>query len=470
MILRQYQTLAVQWCNRQLNNTRHPLLVGPTGTGKTVIIGQLAKDRIELKNRLLLLVPQLEIHEQFMAHLTQIGLNPGYINDEGVMGRNRSIKFCRSFSEIIIDECHHSSAQSYRNIFDHFSHCQRVGFTATPYRMDNKPLSEFYTDMYEAIKMTEAVERGYLCKPVILLPDEYKEHVPDIEINDINIDEQKEHVHDKKIIGDLLKIYKDVFNGLPVIIPCSTHEHARFITEYLKSDGWQVSHIHSKLNKTTRKIIIHKIKTGQTNILVTVGVGVEGMDIPGLYGIIWLRQTMSLTIYMQFNGRPMRPAKGKDKFIMVDMVGNSVLHGRPDIDRKWSLTTDYKPGQDISDQPKQKICPNCTVGGIAHNALSCWICGYDFETGLLDGKPIDKKLRRLPQFVDGNLVYLDKEENCASDGNMGSIVHNNSNDYINNTGEQDGKVLKKHEKVEILKKDLTGLKIKSKFKEGLKWL
>jgi superfamily II DNA or RNA helicase len=160
MILRPYQTLAVQWCNRQLNNTRHPLCVGPTGTGKTVIIGQLAKNRIELKNRLLLLVPQLEIHEQFMSHLTQIGLNPGYINDEGVMGRNRSIyvcmyqsldnllqqlpeKFCRSFTEIIIDECHHSSAQSYRNIFEHFEHCQRVGFTATPYRMDNKPLSEF---------------------------------------------------------------------------------------------------------------------------------------------------------------------------------------------------------------------------------------------------------------------------------------------------------------------------------------
>jgi superfamily II DNA or RNA helicase len=469
-------------------------LVGPTGTGKTVIIGQLAKDRIELKNRLLLLVPQLEIHEQFMAHLTQIGLNPGYINDEGVMGRNRNIyvcmyqsldnllqqlpeKFCRSFSEIIIDECHHSSAQSYRNIFDHFSHCQRVGFTATPYRMDNKPLSEFYTDMYEAIKMSEAIENGYLCKPVIIVPDEYKDHIPD-DRKMVNTQEQKEHVKAKKIIGDILHTYRTVFNGLPVIVPCSTHEHAKFITEYFRNDGWQVDHIHSKLNKTTRKIIIHKIKRGQTNILVTVGVGIEGMDIPGLYGIIWLRQTESLTIYMQFNGRPMRPAKGKKYFILVDPVGNTVLHGRPDIDRKWSLETDYTPGQDIDEKITMKLCPSCSVM-VAHDVDSCWICGFDFKTGLLNGKPIEGKQRRLPQMVDGELVYLDPNMEVEDDNNdrfldSGNNILSNMDNCKsrenNKTTEEPEKALTKAEKVSILSKNLTGVGIKNKFREGLKWL
>lgn len=504
MILRPYQIKTNQRTNQLLNTGRHPLIVKPTGTGKTITGTYLIKDRISLGKRLIVLVPQLEILEQWLTSCTKAGLKPGYINDEGVVGRNRDVyicmyqslvgllpslpeKFCKSIKEIITDEAHHSAAASYVQIYDHFSHCLRIGLTATPYREDNHPLAPYYTDIIEPIKMSEAIEKGYLCKPIIIIPDQYKNVVPEIG-GEINREKQREYVKDKKIIGDMVKVYRDVFDGLPVIVPCTTSEHAREVTAMYKSAGWIVEHIHSKLTKYERRGIVRRVREGKINILVTVGVGVEGMDIPGLYGIIWMRFTESLTVYMQFNGRPMRPAPGKNHFIMIDPVGNSVLHGRPDIDRKWSLETDYVPGQDNSDDVKMRLCPVCGVMNASVN-IKCHICNYDFDTGLLNGEKIEGKKRKLPKMIDGELVYLDgndglinKDINILTEGRNGNRNARNDSDNSCNFGIHSGQgqgdkgytekqELTKIEKLNILSKDLTGLKIKSKFREGVKgWL
>jgi len=485
--LRPYQEEARYWVNRQLNSGNNPLLVKPTGCGKTKTAIVITKDRINLKKRLLILCPQIEIFDQWIKEASENGLNFGYINDEGVIGRNRDVyicmvqslnnllnalpeKFCNSISEIITDECHRGPAQTYKNIYYHFNHSQRIGLTATPYRMDNKPLGEFYNKMFEPITMNEAIEAGYLCKPVIIVPDEYKNNIPELS-EKINREDQKQYIQYKKIIGDVVKSYRDIFNGLPVIVPCINHEHAKMILELFKDDGWDVEHIHSKMTKNERKKIIKKTRLGQLNILITVGIGIEGMDIPGLYGIIWLRFTESLTIFMQLNGRAMRPAPSKQYFIFIDPVGNSVIHGRPDTNRKWSLENDYIPGQDVTEAPISRICNVCGVVNSTENN-TCWICGYNFQTGLINGMAVDKKTRKLPKMIDGELIYLDNMEDDydrdISNNNNSSINNINNSDHGNNNDKEIP--LTKAQKMEILSKDLTGLRLKNKFKEGLKWL
>ncbi len=477
--LRPYQEKAQYKINRLLNSGRHPLLVMPTGTGKTKTGVTIIKDRISLNKRILVLVPQLEIFEQWLTECTLAGLQPGYINDEGVRGRGRDVyicmvqsldnllvslpeKFCRSISEIITDESHHSGAATWENIYNHFSHCTLFGMTATPYRMDNKPLGKWYTDMIEPITMTQAIKNKSLCKPIIIIPEEYQNVIPGQ--NDIiNTSDQREYIKEKKIIGDMIETYRSVFNGLPVIIPCTTTKHAENVTQLYTDAGWKIEHIHSKMSKYERIGILKRVREGKINILVTVGVGVEGMDIAGLYGIIWMRFTESLTVFMQFNGRAMRPAPGKKHFVMVDPVGNCVIHGRPDIDREWSLATNYIPGQDISDVPEMKLCPVCSVMN-SHDNQYCHICGYDFITGLLDGVEIEKNKRKLPRMIDGDLVYLDSD---SENGNGKKKVLNKDIPTVNNESKTE---LTKSDKIEILKRDLTGLKIRSKFKEGLKWL
>lgn len=483
--LRPYQEKARYWVNRQLNQGNNPLLIMPTGAGKSPTSAKIAEDRISLKNKLLVLVPQYELFSQMLIDYSF--LNPGYIDDTGVNGIKRNIyicmvmslnnilnslpeKFCKQFTEIIIDEAHFSGAETWENIYTHFSHCRRFGMTATPLRYDNKSLGKYFDCLYEPIKISECIEQGYLSKPVIIIPEEYKDHVKkELSEEEINRDIIKKG----KIIGDMVKLYRDVFNGLPVIIPCANTEHAKNIAELYKKDGWIVDHIHSGLTKYERSRIVRDVKKGKTNILITVGVGVFGLNITGLRGIIWLRFTESLTIFLQFCGRAARISEKKNNYILVDPVGNLIIHQPPDIDRKWSLETDYTPGDETDFAIEMKVCPVC---GTSNSELNekCWICHYDFLTQLLNGEPVDKKKRRLPTFVNGELVWLENEEN-GNGNRIDTRIENNVNNG-NNNGDcmagncQTVEIITHAQKLEILKRDLTSFRNKTKFQNGIKWL
>ena len=516
MTPRPYQKKAVQKTNRLLNAGRHPLIVQGAGTGKTIIGIELIKDRVSLKKRMLVLVPQDLILNQWISECSKNKIHYGYVapgpngQAASIVGKGRAVyicmyqslssllevlpeKFVDSFSEIIIDEAHHIAAMSFRNIvLKTFPDCLRIGLTASPYRGDNQPLGEFFTDMITPIKNSEAIKKGYLCEPVIIIPEEYKKYIPDDPEN-VNKTEQRELIKDKQIIGDTVKTYGEVFDGLPIIAPCTTFKQAKIISNIYRAAGWKVDHIHSELDKHERRRIIKRVNGGETNILASVGIGVEGMDIPGLFGIIWFRFTESLQIWIQFNGRAARPMKGKKFYVLVDPVGNSVLHGRPDIDRKWSLDTGYVPGQEAPEGTTAKICPVCSVSNSPENN-ACWICGYDFITGLIDGEPVTKKKRKLPKMIDGELVYLDgdqereglinKDINILTEGedgnNLGITGGSSDRTNIDNSGESGRNIsdttrepieLTRVGKVEILKKGLTGFGRKSKFKDGVEgWL
>ena len=479
-----YETRARYWLNRQLNQGNNPALVMPAGSGKTFTATLVIKDRIALKKRLLVLCGTEEIFDQWQVEFSENNINYGYINPEGIIGRNKSVyicmwqslyniltalpeKFVTSFDEIFTDETHHSSSPTLEGIYEHFEHCQRVGLTATLYRMDNKPLGKYYNTMYEPITQSKAIEQGFLCEPIIIVPDEYKIYVPKNidEVENINKSDQRKNIQDKKIIGDMIKVYKDVFAGEPCMIACSSHAHAIIVAGMYREHGWIVEHLHGTLNKTDRKMIIRKARQKKINIIVTYAVGTEGLDIKELMGIIWMRLTESLTVWIQLNMRAARVFKKKKNYILIDPMGNLLLHGSPALDRKWSLETDYIPGQDVPDAPQSRICPVCGVVNSIDNG-KCWICGYNFMTGMIDGELVSKKKRRLPKMIDGELVYLDEEKIWINDN---KFIINRKTTAV----EIEKKVqaeLTKTQKIEILSRDLVGLKMKNKFREGLKWL
>ena len=488
---REYQNKARIWVNRQLNQKNNPLLVMPAGSGKTVTACNIIKDRILLKKKIIVLCGTEEIFDQWIKECSLNEINYGYINPEGIIGKNKSVyicmwqslsnmltfipeKFCKSFNEIITDETHHSGSPTLESIYDHFSQCLRVGLTATPYRMDNRPLGKYYNVMYEPIKQTEAINKNFLCRPYIIIPDEYKNYVPASDnIENINKSEQRKLIKDKKIIGDMVGLYRDVFNGALCMIPCSSVEHAGIVAEMYRAEGWKVEHLSGTMNKNDRRRIIRHARHDKINIITTYDVGSEGLDIPNIAGVIWMRLTGSLVKWIQINTRAARKHGKKKFYILVDPVGNSVIHGRPDIDRKWSLDTDYVPGQDVDPElPEMSICPVCGTSNSREN-IKCWVCKYDFSTGMLDGVLIEKNKRRMPKFVDGELVFLDDENIIYGDENEHRIQNNNNNNADNhNDISHNNNVteLTKAQKIEILKRDLTGLRHKTAFREGIKYL
>lgn len=424
-ILRPYQTEARYQVNTLLNASRHPILVMPTGTGKTKTATAIIADRISLGRRVYVLVPQVEIFRQWVHETAAAGLNPGTIDSDGIKGASRMLYICMPQSlvnllpyvpeaiypdEIITDEAHHSAADTWEAIYRFFHWALRLGLTATPRRTDGKPLNRpgvGYTDIVETITMREAIAAHYLARPLPIVPEIYLGKIP-IKNGDYDPEAQAAALGKTQIVGDVIKNYAEVFAGLPVLVACSTFDHAKDMAEAFTAAGWKFDHIHSGLGEKDRARMIREIRAGRLNGLCTVGIGIEGMDIPGLFGLIWLRRTMSLTIYLQFIGRALRPAKGKKYGIILDPVGNLFIHGFPDADRKWSLdATEIDEWGDVDPSLQaatMRRCPFCGVMNAAVNT-TCHFCGAELDSP--EAKAA--RARHLPAMVDGELVAVESD-------------------------------------------------------------
>lgn len=399
-----------------MNQTRHPVFVSPTGTGKTWTAIAMIADRISLGRRVYVLTPQEEIFDQWIRDLSNAGLNPGYVNREGFRGRGRMVYVCMPISlcnnlhmisksvwphEIVTDECHHSAADTWKRIYEYFPDAVRIGLTATPRRTDGRGLDDLYTHIVSTIGPAEAIEAGYLARPLIMAPAEYLSRLS-ILGDDYDPQEQAEALGQTRIIGDVIEQYERTFCGRPVLVACSTYEHAALMTDQFRSAGWNWDHLHSGLNTWVRKGILKRVKAGELSGVCTVGIGIEGMDIPGLYGLIWLRRTLSLTIYLQFIGRVLRPLPGKDRGIIIDPVGNLFIHGWPEAHRNWTLKGRAEvPDSSLGDELALdlRMCPVCAVMNYGGNSV-CHFCGAK-----LDGEERPEGSgRKYPSMVDGELV------------------------------------------------------------------
>lgn len=399
---RDYQGVARVDVNVAINNKEHPLLVMPTGTGKSktsasIIYDQIKLDSLIVKKRkkvVFVICPQEEIFNQLLKDYSF--MNPGYINSEGLRGVNRQLYVCMALSLvnilnllppnmhpdiIITDECHHSKADSWEAIYNFFPSAVRFGMTATPVRTDGKPLGDLYTQIIEPITIKEALERGYLTAPIVITPEEFLQDIPTGE--DIDEKKQAEILGDPRIIGEVIKVYERVLNGLPTLFACCSYKQARSTMEEFRKAGWNAEHIHGNLSKFDRKNMLDRVAKGEINCLFTVGVGIEGLDIPNLYALAWLRRTESTTIKVQLEGRPMRLMDGKKNSFILDFVGNCVIHGMPDRVRKWSLTEgDITEDEDL---PDMQLCPDCGVYNHIDN-INCHWCGADLtEEGKKEG-------------------------------------------------------------------------------------
>ena len=456
MSLRQFQIEAQIKINQLLNAGRHPVYVAPTGTGKTITAIHIIEDRLKLKQKIFVLTPQDEIFQQWLSQLSRHGIDYGYINQDGVVGKNKMIYVCMPLSLnnilsklperfkpdiIITDECHHVTATTWDNIHAYYSSALRMGLTATLQRLDGQGFEHIYTDIVQTITMQQAIDCGYLAKPLLLVPEIYKLNVR-MQNGDFDTVEQAKQLGEAKIIGDVIQKYNTIFCGAPVIVACATYDHAKNMTDKSNSAGWHFEHIHSSLRMSDRKRIIRMVRQKKINGICTVGIGIEGMDIPGLYGLIFLRRTMSLTIYLQFVGRVLRPDKNKKYGIIVDSVGNSFIHGRPEIDRKWSLGNKKDDDNDEMASPTMKLCPICSVMNAQTNRF-CHICGYDFFDEIMQ----TQKKRKLPAIVDGELVLLDDD--------LLDIRNKKQNvEMIEDNNIHDAGALTKKEKMKILKNGL----------------
>lgn len=338
---------------REVHNRYRNLLVAATGTGKTVIS---AFDYKNFRNnnkstKLLFVAHRKEILTQAKATFQGIlkdnnfgdlwvdGLEPTsneyvFASVQTLNNRLKDINLSSDYYDfIIIDEVHHISASTYRPIINYFKPKVLLGLTATPERMDGEDILEDFCNRIAAeIRLPEALNKKLLC------PFQYFGITDNIDLSNVKWEKGKyvaseltslytnSDVRVAQIISNLDKYTNDL-NDVRAIGFCVTVEHAIFMTEKFNLAGLKAEYLTSK-NANERDRIRTQFKKKEFNYLFVVDIFNEGVDIPEIDTVLFLRPTESLTVFLQQLGRGLRLAEGKDCLTVLDFVGNS----RPEYD------------------------------------------------------------------------------------------------------------------------------------------
>tara|TARA_R110002096_G_scaffold37869_1_gene104917 strand:+ start:394 stop:3531 length:3138 start_codon:yes stop_codon:yes gene_type:complete len=333
---------------RTVHSRFRNLVVAATGTGKTVIS---AFDYKRFKQndesaKLLFLAHRKEILQKSLSTFQGVlrNNNIGELWVDGLVPENFECVFASvqtvnnqletaNISEdyydyVIIDECHHQKAKSYRAIINYFKPKILLGLTATPERMDGGDILEDFDNKIAAeIRLPEAMNRK------LLSPFQYFGITDSIDLSNVKwvrgryIASELTNIYTEsdrrvgEIINALDKYTKDI-NDVRALGYCVSMEHAKYMAEKFTLAGLKADFLTSN-NSKDRVQIRQKLEKKEINYLFVVDIFNEGIDIPEIDTLLFLRPTESLTIFLQQLGRGLRLYEEKDCLTVLDFVGNS---------------------------------------------------------------------------------------------------------------------------------------------------
>jgi len=254
------------------------------------------------------------------------------------------------YDYIVIDEAHHSQADSYRKLFDHFQPQLLVGLTATPERMDGKDLRPDFGNRISAeIRLPQALQAG------LLTPFQYLCISDDTDLSDDSLwSGQKyniERLADKlcaktraRLIVDALHKYLADEYTCRALCFCVNKRHADFMAEQLRLYGFNAQSLTSDTPADERKQLAKDLREGRLHYLCVVDIFNEGVDIPEVDTVLFLRPTESLTIFLQQLGRGLRLSAGKTELTVLDFVAQA--------NRKYDFASRFRA---LTLQPEKNI-------------------------------------------------------------------------------------------------------------------
>ena len=245
------------------------------------------------------------------------------------LGKNDSLKLFQPdyFDYIIVDEFHHAVAQNYQNIINYFKPKFLLGLTATPERLDSKDVLAIcdYNLVYEA-PLKKAINQGWL------VPFRYYA-IFDETVNYETIDyrngkyqttqlEEALSIHKR---ADLIFSHYKKYRSTRAMGFCMSKHHAEFMADYFVKHGVSACAVYSGdegVHNTAREKALSKLVKGEINVIFSVDMFNEGLDIASLDMVMMLRPTESPTIFLQQLGRGLRLYKDKHYLNVLDFIGN----------------------------------------------------------------------------------------------------------------------------------------------------
>jgi superfamily II DNA or RNA helicase len=375
------------------------LVVAATGTGKTVVAGFdyarfAAQSQVTSPSgpapALLFVAHRKEILEQARDCYRTILRDQNF--GELLIGGERpqdwrylfaSVQSLRSaepwlhhgaahYQFIVIDEAHHSSADSYRPIFENYQPSILLGLTATPERMDGSSiLPDFGGELAAEIRLPEALEEKLLCPfhyfgvtdPVSLADDRFWK-VGKYDITALTDAYTGDDIRARQrldVILTSLRRYQPDLRQVRAVGFCASVDHAKFMAAAFNEQGLQAAVIVGETPSEIRSERVREFRAGRLPFLFTVDVFSEGVDVPEINLVMFLRPTESLTVFLQQLGRGLRHHRDKDCLTVLDFIGQS--HRRYRLDRKFAalLTRDRQRMDQEVENDFPHLPPGCNI-------------------------------------------------------------------------------------------------------------
>lgn len=385
LILRKYQETIINSCRDAFKNGYKKLCcVLPCGAGKTAIFCYLAYLNTIKKpsNHVLILLHRKELLKQTIDAFQAFQISTDHIDIAMIQSFKNSLKTgIKPYSLIIIDECHHATSNSFKAVLSAYSKTALIGFTATPARLDGKPLGAIFDRLIVGVDYAYLIQNKYLV--------DYDYFSPDLNFNfsewklksgDFDTTDNALHLDKKAIYGDILK-YLDL--SKKTIIYSPTVDYSKKLEAQINEHF--NARVSAEFNGTTpqplRDKIIDDFKNNRIKILVNVDLIGEGFNVPSCDCVFLLRATKSLTLYIQQAGRALRsdPNNPNKRASIFDFVGNIYRFGFPDAPRVWSLSSTLKnthKHETVQDSLIIKTCPHCLRSFIPSQMLTGRLCPY----------------------------------------------------------------------------------------------
>lgn len=331
------------------------LVVAATGTGKTVISAFDYKRYCKLHPnkpcRLLFIAHREEILKQSMYTFRAIlkdenfgelfvgnhcpqSIDHLFMSIQTFNAQNFTAKTITGFYDyIVVDEFHHAAAPTYKTLLSYYEPQILLGLTATPERMDGKNVMDYFNNRIAAeIRLPEAIDRKLLC------PFQYFGVTDTVDLSELkwtrggydkgelsNLYSFSGNVARKRadwIVQSVLKYVTDI-NEVKGLGFCVSVEHAHFMCDFFNECGISAMALTGQSTDEERNYAKRRLVNGAVRFIFVVDIYNEGVDIPEVNTVLFLRPTESLTIFLQQLGRGLRLSDGKECLTVLDFIGQA---------------------------------------------------------------------------------------------------------------------------------------------------
>lgn len=372
LLLRDYQiNLLRKVVDAFKSGHRRPLMIAPCGAGKSYIFAEMIR---RTHGEVLVLTHRQELKRQHEELLRNLGITNARVSMI-LTEANRLGKYEKP-SLIIADEAHLSRSNSWVKVIEYYD-TYTVGMTATPCRLDGKPLGDIYDCLIEDVDVKWLIEHERLAPyeyyaPTLVDTSNLRAVAGDYVVSDLD-----KLMSERVIYGDVIKHYRKFAENEQAIAYCVSVRHARNTSDAFNNAGIKSAILSADTPARERQQIMDDFRSGLITVLVNVGIISEGISIDNVSCCMLLRPTESIALGIQQMMRCMRYKPGKTAKI-IDFVSNYVRVGLPDEKREFSLDKPLKRKNELNKNGDFYIrcCPECFL--TFATAPVCPYCGATY--------------------------------------------------------------------------------------------